>query len=82
MNPAPTVQINFILDGRQWAGRLWFHVPRVGDEVMLGVGRAKRKLLADKDGKAPFGVVRVVWGVERDKSDPWQSVNVEIEALG
>lgn len=71
------VAVAFFLDGEKYAMRLWQHIPRVGDEVMLGAGR-----------KAPAGekiaciVKRVVWGVEAE-TDPvdFQAVNIEIERV-
>lgn len=61
--------INIMLDGKYFAHRSWLHVPRVGDEIMLG-----------KPKKA-YVVKRVVWGVEGDGPEwTWrQAVNIEIE---
>lgn len=68
-------QIRFFLDGSEYAGRLWFAAPRVGDEVMLG---------PDDDRKA-YRVIRVVWGnVDRDfyaHEHQVQRVNVEIREV-
>lgn len=68
--------IAFFLDGERYALRQWSHVPRVGDEVMLGAGR-------DRPGeKMACRVVRVVWGVEAE-TDPHnlQFINIEIERV-
>ncbi len=67
------VIVQFFANGERYALRLWSHVPRVGDEVML---EARRESSAGR--KIAFNVKRVVWGVEAD-TDPYQAVNVEIE---
>lgn len=66
----PKVSIDFFLDGRVYAHRYWFHVPRVGDEVNLRD--------AEADEQMTCRVLRVVWGVERSDS-PAQAANIEIE---
>lgn len=68
----PKVSIDFFLDGRVYAHRYWFHVPRVGDEVSLRD--------AEKDAPMICRVLRVVWGVE-DRSMPPQAANIELERV-
>lgn len=61
----------------EYATRMWFHVPRVGDEIMLGAGH---RYYADAAGKAAFKVLRVVWGTEGER-DRFECVNIELEPL-
>jgi hypothetical protein len=68
----PKVSIDFFLEGKIYAHRYWFHVPRVGDEIALRD--------AETDANMICKVVRVVWGVER-KDDPCQGANIEIEKV-
>lgn len=68
----PKVSIDFFLDGRVYAHRYWFHVPRVGDEVNLRD--------AESDGVMTCRVLRVVWGVE-EQSSPCQAANIELERV-
>lgn len=70
------ISIRFFDGHGEFAARYWTHVPRAGDEVMLGSG--KRYLnLADSAGKVAFTVKRVVWGVE-GPNDRSLCVNIEI----
>lgn len=71
------VSIRFFDGQGAYASRYWAHVPRVGDEVMLGAGR---KYEPDASGKAVFKVARVVWGVE-GPDDHTQCVNIEISPI-
>jgi hypothetical protein len=64
------VWIDFFLNGKVYARRGWFHVPRVGEEVSLRDAETGKPMTCR--------VLRVVWGVERD-DNPWQGANVEIE---
>lgn len=71
------LSIRFFDKYGEYAGRSYFHAPRVGDEIMLNAGR---RYVADTHGKAAFLVKRVVWGVE-GPNDHCECVNIEIEAL-
>ena len=68
------IAIKFFDADGEYAGRYWHHVPRVGDEIMLGGGKKYPK---DKAGKSAFKVIRVVWGVE-GPNDRNECVNIEI----
>lgn len=72
-----TIDIKFFVGREAYAARYLDQVPRVGDEIMLGAGKSFE---ADKDGKAAFKVIRVVWGVERPRSNR-QAVNIELEHI-
>jgi len=73
-------KVLFFLTGREggaYAQRLWFGVPRVGDEVMLH---------SQTDGALhPHQVVRVVWGNEDEgffaHDHQVQQVNVEVQEI-
>ena len=72
------VSIRFFLAGHgEYAARHWHHVPPIGAEIMLGVGR-DFDFPKDKDGKAAFVVRRLVYGVE-GPNDYGECVNIEIE---
>lgn len=69
------VHIQFFLDGESYAARMWNHVPRTGDEIMLNAPKGE-------EGKIACRINRVVWGVEPDNQrDSWQSVNIEISRI-
>lgn len=70
------IEVMFFVGKRRYGVRYWFAVPRKGDEVMLG----DKDRQNDPHGKAPFKVVRVVWGVEAPDGKR-QSVNVEIKPI-
>ena len=69
--------IHFYTAEREMARRVWFYVPRVGDEVMLG----------EDDTRQAYRVVRVVWGndhldfMAREGRGESQRVNIEIEEI-
>lgn len=69
-------KVAFFLRNVAYAQRLWFGVPRVGDEVMLR-----------REGGAlvPHRVLRVVWGNEDERftahEGQVQQVNVEVEEV-
>jgi len=66
----PKTCIYFFLKKERYAMRVWWNVPRVGDEVMLNF-KGKQKA---------FKVIRVVWGVESEAEYGmgYQCANVEI----
>lgn len=63
----------FFLNDESYAMRVWAHVPRVGDEVMLH----GRRNTPEENIKSPYKVTRVVWGIESDINQK-QEVNVDI----
>lgn len=69
-----TVKIIFILQGEKLVHRLWNHVPRFGDEVMIATGEA---------GKRRFRVGLAVWGVEgpEEIAAGMQAVNLDVTPL-
>ncbi len=67
--------IRFFDENGEYAARYWYHVPRAGDEIMLGAGRGYP---ADISGKTAFRVKRVVWGTE-GPNDSAECVNIELE---
>jgi hypothetical protein len=68
------VSLHFFDGQGEFAARYWFHVPRVGHEIMLGAGN---RYTPDAAGKAAFTVKRVVWGTEGPNSTI-ECVNIEI----
>jgi len=61
------VSIYFVMDNEDYAFKNWFHVPSVGDEVMLSDNKVYR-------------VVRRCW-VPRGVRHIGQVINIEIEAV-
>jgi hypothetical protein len=55
--------IHFYFDKRHIATRLWYHVPRIGEEVLIN--------------NNTYHVKSVVWGVDA-KEIPYQAVNIEV----
>ena len=77
---ADRVSIRFFLkEHGEYAARYWHHVPRQGDEIMLGVGR-DFDFPRDSAGKAAFRIVRCVYGTE-GPNDHCECVNIEIEPI-
>lgn len=70
------LSIDFFVDGAIYAHRSWYRAPRKGDLVSL-----LDKVRGDKNGKAVFRVVEVVWGVESaaDEKIGLQGVDVYLE---
>lgn len=61
-----STKIQFFVEGRLLAQRAWQHIPRVGDEIMLG--------------PSTYRVMRVVFDVEDPEEDliRWQTASIEI----
>ena len=79
-----TCSIHFYIAGDNYAFgyRSWPFVPRCGDEIMLGDVQRNREN-PTRDGKHPFRITRVVWGVEGPDGHHLgqQAVNIEIEQI-
>ena len=81
MTTRPKIIVSFRLGREEWARRMWWAVPRVGDCVILGAG--KDRFPADHNGDAVFVVKQVTWGSESktDADADWQGVICHIEHL-
>ena len=66
------IAINFVLDGRPYAARMWPAVPRVGEVVMLRDPTRSD----DPNLRFPFNVRFVIWAI-REKS--WAGEQLECE---